>query len=316
MKTSAHTRPGSRRGLILIMLAALLWGTVGVATGVIYTLSETNALSIGFFRLALATPALLLACWRVCGGGMFRVGRRDLALMLLIGAATALYQVSLFSAIRLIGVSLAVMVTLCTAPVLVAIASVWLFRERITAWTVLALLFAITGTVLLVGGNPDLAGMTGVTTGVVLALGAALGYGAIALCGRALAGRYHPLQPITIGFGAGALLLLPFALANGLVVEYSLQGWLLLLHLGLVPTALGYVLFLFGMRYTTATVASIVTLLEPLTATALAWLLFGERLGLIGLVGGALLFGAILLLYRGELRRPEAAPAYSKEQYS
>jgi DME family drug/metabolite transporter len=50
------------------------------------------------------------------------------------------------------------------------------------------------------------------------------------------------------------------------------------------------------MRSTPATVASVLTLVEPLTATILAVVLFGERLGALGLLGGALLLGAILVL--------------------
>jgi len=73
-----------------------------------------------------------------------------------------------------------------------------------------------------------------------------------------------------------------------------------------VPTALAYVLFLTGIRSITATVASIATLIEPLTSTVLAWLLFGEQLGPLGVFGAALLLGAIGLLYRGESRRTRA----------
>lgn len=65
-----------------------------------------------------------------------------------------------------------------------------------------------------------------------------------------------------------------------------------------MPTALGYILFMVGMRTTAATVASLVTLVEPLTAVVLAWLLFGEHLGPLALVGAALLLGAVLLLAR------------------
>ena len=108
--------------------------------------------------------------------------------------------------------------------------------------------------------------------------------------------QYQPLQPMTWGFAASALMLLPFVLATGLTATYSVTSWLLLLYLGLVPTALAFVLFLVGMRYTTATVASIITLIEPLTATVLAWLLFGERLSQLGFVGGVVLLGAIMLL--------------------
>jgi len=80
-------------------------------------------------------------------------------------------------------------------------------------------------------------------------------------------------------------------------------GWALLLYLGMVPTALAFVVFLTGMEHTTATVVSIITLLEPLTATALAWLLFDEQLGVVGVLGAALLLGAIGLLYVGSMPR-------------
>ena len=86
MNTQTSSRSAERRGLWLILCAALLWGTVGVATKGIYELSETNALSIGFFRLAIATPVLLLVCWRALGRGAFRIAWRDLALMIGIGS--------------------------------------------------------------------------------------------------------------------------------------------------------------------------------------------------------------------------------------
>jgi DME family drug/metabolite transporter len=134
--------------------------------------------------------------------------------------------------------------------------------------------------------------------GVLFALGSGFGYAVLALCSRALAGRYHPLQPISVGFAVGAVLLLPFALATGFVATYPLAGWGLLLYLGLVPTAFAYWLFLQGMKHTTATTASILTLLEPLTSAALAAALFGERLGPLGFAGAALLLGAMAILLR------------------
>lgn len=297
--TMAIPRAEARRGLVLIVLAAVMWGTVGIATKQLYTIADTNALSIGFFRLALATPALLAACWYLLGRQALRIPLRDLGFMMLIGGAMALYQVCYFAAIARVGVAIAVLVTLCTAPVMVALLSALLLRERLGRAVLLALACALLGTGLLVGGGSSAATDVQQTlAGIGLALGSAFGYTVVALCSRTLAGRYHPLQPITVGFAAGALLLLPFALASGLALAYPPAGWLLLLHLGLVPTALAYALFLAGMRHTTATVASIATLVEPLTSTALAWLLFGERLGALGLLGAALLLVAIGALYR------------------
>ena len=296
MKIQAVAQGSSTRGLLLIVLAAVLWGTVGVAIKALYGLADTNPLSIGFFRLAIAVPALFWACWLTLGVRMFRVARRDLALMLLLGAMMALYQVCYFGAIAQVGVAIAVLITLCIAPVLVALLSLWLFREKLTPKLILALTFALIGTALFVDFQPHGGAQGNAVIGVLLALGSAFGYAVITLCSRTLARRYHPLQSLSIGFGTGAMILLPFAIANG-VVNYPVVGWVLLLYLGLVPTVLAYVLFLSGMRYTTATVASITTLLEPMTSTLLAWLFFKEQLTLLGLLGGILLLGAIVLLF-------------------
>lgn len=286
----------SRLGLML--LAAVLWGTTGVVVRALYGLTPTTAISIGFFRLAFSAPILLLVGWATLGRRMFHVRRADLVLMLLIGGLLAAYQVCYFGAIAQIGVAAATLMTLCTAPVWVAILAALLLREHPTRSVLLAGGLALLGTSLLTGiqtspmpnGNPLL--------GLGLAQLSAVGYATVVLGSRRLGNRCHPLQSVTISMTAGAMILLPCALLTGWVVSYPTLGWLCLLYLGAVPTALAYGLYFQGMKSTSATVASIITLIEPLTSALLAWLLFGEQLGSLGLVGALLLLGAIGLLYR------------------
>ena len=75
--------------------------------------------------------------------------------------------------------------------------------------------------------------------------------------------------------------------------------------MGCIPTALAYVLFQAGMRSTPATLTSILTLAEPLTAAILAWLIFGERLSPLGILGALLLLCTIFLLARGENKQAD-----------
>ena len=76
-----------------------------------------------------------------------------------------------------------------------------------------------------------------------------------------------------------AALLLPLALRQGLnLTAVPWSAWGLLMYLGVVTTALGYVVFLRGLRSTPATFASVLTLLEPLVAVVLAVVFLGERL--------------------------------------
>ncbi|MBF2051263.1 MAG: DMT family transporter [Leptolyngbya sp. IPPAS B-1204] len=287
-----------RLGLALVLFSAILWGTTGVFVRALYGMTATNPLSVGFFRLAFAVPVLWFACWLVLKQRMFRVKRHDLLVMLLIGGLLALYQVCYFSAIVQLGVAAATLITLCTAPLGVALLAAVVLQERLTLGVMLAGGCAIAGTILLIGPQSNGATNANRVLGVGLALMSALGYAAMVLCSRRLAGRYHPLQSVTISFTAGALALLPCTLATGWISSYSIQGWMVLLYLGLIPTALAYSLYFRGMRHTPATVASIATLLEPLTSTLLAWWLFGEQLGSLGLIGALLLIGSIGLLCR------------------
>lgn len=295
--------------MALVIGCAVLWGTVGVTTRGIYSVSETNALSIGFFRLLFSVPLLGILAMRSVGPNLLLQrpgvvgGRwRDLALMIGLGAMMAFYQVAYFAAIPRLGVTIAVIITICSAPIMVAVISAVFLKETITPRMLVALGAAVVGTALLALQQPtgaiaaDQAGW-----GILFALGSGFGYAMLTFFSRALADRYHPLQPITVGFAIGAALLLPIALASGLTLRYPVEGWGLLIYLGVVPTALAYWLFLLALRTVPATVSSILTLLEPLVGALLAALIFHETLAPIGWVGAALLLGALgILLIRWE----------------
>lgn len=303
MLSARQGRAESRRGLMLIMLAAVMWGTVGITTKALYGLSATNPVSVGFFRLALSVPVLFVICWTRLRWNMFAVARSDFVIMLLIGILSATYQVCYFSAVELTGVAMATVVTLCTAPVMVAVISLAVTRQRPSRYTVIALVGSLSGTALLVLFKEQTGPATTDAKGILLALSSALGYSLVTITSKKLANRYDPFQTLCISFSVGTAALLVLAQSHGLSLEYTTASWLLLVYLGTVPTALAYVLFIFGMRTTTATAASISTLLEPLVATLLAWVLFGERFGQMGVLGVALLIGGLLTLYFGGTRQ-------------
>lgn len=298
MKTYGNVRRGDRFGLLLVMFAAILWGTVGVVVQNIYAQSVTNPLSIGFFRLGISVPLLFIACFGIKGRQMFQIAKRDLALMVLGGVTIAFSQVCYFASIGYIGVAAATLISICTAPIGVALLASLLLRERFTLAILLALILAVGGTVLLVDVQTDRIYLQSQTIlGIFFALSSALGTASFNLCSRILARHNHPLQSLTIGMFAGAIFLFVIASISGLAIEYSFIGWISLFYLGTVTTALGYLLYFSGMRHTPATVASIIILLEPLTSTILAWWLLGEKLSESVIVGGILLLIAIAILY-------------------
>lgn len=296
MLTGLVRRGTPRRGMVFVAIAAATWGTIGIAVSVLYRVAQTNALSISFLRLAMAAPVLVLVSLKFAGSPVSRIPRRDLALMGLMGIAYTSYQLCYFGAIPRIGVALAVVLNICSAPIFIALLARGFLGERLTAAMGGALIGAVSGTALMVVAPGQEAAPVSLL-GVSLALGAGASYAIVTVSARSVADRYHPVQTLSIAFTLGALLLLPLVLRNGLVIAYSLVGWLLLLHIALVPTVLAYVVYLWGLRTTAATVAAILTLLEPLISTLLAAILLQEQLTPIRLLGGLILVASVMLLY-------------------
>ena len=206
------------------------------------------------------------------------------------------------------GVSVATLVALGLAPLLIALGGTALGTGRPDRATSSALVVALVGLVLLVGLTTGASAGTGVLLGALLACGSALGYAVVTVTG----GRVPAGVPVTlVGFAGGALLLTPAALAAGLTFTPDPVALAVLLYLGVVPSALAYGLFFTGLRTVPGAIASIVTLLEPLTATALATAFLGERLAPGALAGALLVLAAVAGLYprrMGDSNSPGVAP--------
>jgi drug/metabolite transporter, DME family len=288
-------------------MAAVTWGTIGITVSVLYGVADIGPVSVGFWRLALSVPPLLALSRAYAGPAFWRLGRQHWGVLLLMGAAFASYQVCYFAAIPYIGVAAAVMLNICSAPIMVALLSGAVLGERLTPALGVSLVGAVSGAVLLVGRTPEAGSAGALLAGAALALGAGFSYSVVALCARVLAPHYHPVQPIAVAFALSTLLLLPFALAHGLDWRYPAAGWGLLVYLGLVPTAVGYGLYLRGLRTVTATASSIVALLEPLISTLFAVWLLDEALSPGGLAGAALLLASVAFLSISQGRVPAAA---------
>jgi drug/metabolite transporter, DME family len=262
-------------GLVLIALAAVSWGTTGATMALLARDAAADPLLVGFVRLAIAAPVALLV----------------------MGGAMAAYQVFYFRAVTLTGVAVAALLAICSAPLMIAGLAALFLRERLTSTVTISLVMAVGGTPLLVigpRGTGDIS--SGFAAGAVLALGAGLSYAIYAVVGKATLARVAPLPLAGVTFAVAALALAPVLWWEPAVAEPLAKGWPLFLYLGLVPTALAYGLYTVGLKRTPATVAGITTLLEPLTASTLGVVLFGERLGVAGTIGAMLLLAAIALL--------------------
>jgi DME family drug/metabolite transporter len=293
-----HSPSASSRGFLLVVLASLCWGTSGFSGQIAADRAGLGPLDIAWHRMAIGAVVLSLGFAltrrRRNGPTPTPLARGTAVRLALVGAGLAAYQLAYFAAVASAGVSIATLVALGLAPLLIAVGAALLGHGRPDRATVVALVVALVGLVLLVGVSAGADTGTAVVLGALLAVGSALGYSVVTLAGAGVPAGV----PVTLaGFAGGALLLTPVALIAGLTFTTDPVALAVLLYLGAVPSALAYSMFFTGLRSVPGAVASIVTLLEPLTATALATAFLGERLAPGALAGGLLVLAAVAGLY-------------------
>jgi DME family drug/metabolite transporter len=291
---SAPSSPHAFRGLALIALAAISWGTTGAVTTILVGRAGATPLVIGAVRMVIAA-ALLAGAARVLGGT--RGGSAsDRWRCLAAGVCNAGFQAAYFTSVTVTGIAIAALIAICSAPVLIAVLAAMLLGERPSARLVVSLGLGVGGTTLLVIGPRALGGAPPhFATGVGLALVAGLAYALYVVLAKAAVARMAPLPVAAWTFAAAAVVMIPALLQAGALRQLEL-GWPWLLYLGVVTTAGAYAVYTIGLRHVPAAAAGVAALLEPLTATLLGVAVFGERLGLVGWLGAALLLGAFALV--------------------
>lgn len=285
-------------GFIFIALGAMLFGTIGVATKGLFSISKANAISITLWRVLIALPVLFGVGFYILRSKLFTIRPADLRLMILAGLLMSVYQLAFVFAVQAANVTIATLVTLCTVPVIVAFLASILLHENMHRTLYAAMACAIVGVVLLVGFQPTGDFGSNLWFGIAMSLLTALANGFFQITSRALANRYHPLQTLTVYYVIAALAFVPFAVFSGFVVDYPLPAWGMLLHLGISISVVAYVFLLIGLQTTPATTATIIGFIEPLTGTILAIIIFNEQLSPTGLVGAALLLAAMGIVWR------------------
>ncbi|MGW1196212.1 DMT family transporter [Streptomyces sp. NPDC002536] len=286
------------RGLACLAMAGTTWGTTGAAVEIVYRSSDFGPMAVSFWRFLggmtlLIAGAALRPARRHCRPR--RLGRERVLLLTGTGLALAVFQTAYFGAVEETGLAVATIVALGAAPVLTAAGGRLFLGEHTGRGGMLAVGGALTGLAVLVLGNQQSAVRP---LGIGLALLSAAGFAASSLLGRWTGRHGTGEDPYTLtlwSFGIGAAVLLPFACGEGLVPHMAHPGRvvLMLLYVAAVTTALAYPLYFAGAAAVRAATASVVMLIEPVSAAVLAVLLLGERLTVATVAGTAVLLAAI-----------------------
>ena len=281
----------------LVVIGAALWGCVGIfVTGL--AAAGLSAIQIAWLRMAGGAVVLIVYLSRTAPQGLRLRSIRDLHYFVITGAVSiALFQWSYISAIRLVGISTAV-VLLYTSPGFVVLLARLLYREPITPTKVICLAAMIVGVASvsgLFGGSTPGIGLAGILAG----LSAGASFSLYSVIGKRALMRYGATTVTVYTFALATLALTPGALlATGTAARISapMIGW----GLGIVaiPTVAAYLFYTVGLKNVESGRAAIVSSVEVLVAAAVGMVFFGEPAGAAQLVGTAMVFTAAVAVQR------------------
>ncbi|OAX48724.1 DMT family transporter [Paenibacillus sp. AD87] len=245
--------------------------------------SETPTSVAGMYRLFITVILMLpFVPWKSLRN--LKMSKKDWSVVLLAGLFLGLHF--LFWMESLVHTSVASsMVILSLQPLFVMVGSYFIFKERANMVTILCMVTALAGSVIIAWGD------IGVSREALIGDGLSL-LGTIAVSAYMLAGQKvsHKIDAnvysVIVFFLAGSVLLI-YSLFNHIsLTGYNTSDWMYFLLLAIIPTIFGQLLINLLLKSLGATTLSVGIIGEPVLAIILAFVFLGEIISLFQFIGG------------------------------
>ena len=284
---------GRTQAVLAAVLGASLIGLAPIGI----RLSDLGPQATNFWRFIFALPILVL----LVGRGA-TPARRDVGWLLLAGLLFG-FELNLWA--EALGRTTIANATLLTnmTPIFAAAFGWLLFKERLARGVLWGGAVAFAGAVMLtlarasagVGPSTPEDGWIGDGLGLL----SAFGYAGYLLIVRSVGARASVGAVMLFASLSGAAYTLALCLVFGQdLLPHSLQGWAILVGLGVVVQAGGQGLIAYGVGRLPILVSTVLLWTQPLAAAALSWIIFGEELGLYGMLGAALILAGLFVVQR------------------
>ncbi|MGD6878284.1 DMT family transporter [Bacillus infantis] len=276
-----------------ISAGASLWGLIAYFIRGLSGFGFSSMEIVGIRAVTAAAALLLIGLF--LGPGRLALKRSsDIGLFAGTGICSIVFfNWCYFTSINLMDISLAV-ILLYTSPAFVAVLSYLFLKEKITGRKIIAVCGTIAGCILIagVGGGAGLS-----VTGVIIGLGAGLGYALYSIFGKFALQKYEPFTVTLYTFLTASAVLLPITrLWEKASLFLKPEVLFLGLGLGLLPTVLAYFLYTWGLEKTESSKAAVIATIEPVVAILMGVALYSESLGYMQLSGSIIILLCVILV--------------------
>jgi len=184
-------------------------------------------------------------------------------------------------------------------PAFVFMMAIWYLKERVTIAKVAGIVISFLGVALILrAGRFD----ADILFGDILVILAVIAWAGYTIFGKPLIAKYGPMTTTAYALLIGTALYLPFGLIYAVKFDYAAvpaAGWLSLLYIAIITSVIAYSIWFWALGRMEASKLSIFQNLQPIIATILSVLFFGEILGWEFYVGGAMVITGVIVTQRG-----------------
>jgi len=285
------------KGYIKIIVAMLIWGTLGLFT------RQTGLASgeIVLYRVLIGGLSLAVVYLFSRNHSSGRAIRRAAPLLLLSGVVMGFNWLFLFEAYKYTTVSIATVAYYCS-PVIVMLLTPVLFKERIAPLRVMGILCALLGLVLIAG---TLSGTEQTIKGFLLGLAAAALYATVTMLNKFAKGISH-IEITLIQLLGAFLVMLPYCLVTqggALHLPQGVNAAVSLITLGVVHTGLALFLYFSSLQSLSAQSAALCSYIDPGSALIFSAIFLNEKMTFVQIIAAVLILGGALF---GELFSPHS----------
>ena len=282
-------------GPFIVVAAAVLWGAVGIFTKYLYSVGFTPyqasmlrcfmaAIIIVPFMFIKHRPQMKLRTWK------------DLLFFFISGSlGLALCYTSYFLTIQASTLSIAA-VMLYSAPIMVTIMAAILFKEKVTAVKLISIILAFTGCIVMsgiLGGASVKLSVFGIMIGFL----SGFGYALYNIGSRLALQHYNTFAVTAYTFIFAFLGMIPFTPIGETVsmLAANPMAILAMVGMGILCTLIPYTIYVLALNYVEVSKASVIAIIEPVAATLIGAVAFGEAITANVVVAMIIIFASVLL---------------------
>lgn len=292
-----------RIGVLAVLAASAIWGTTGTAASLA---PDVSPMAIGAAAMGIGGLMQAALAWRGIVSAQSRLARAW-PMLVLGGLAVAAYPLAFYASMRLAGITVGTLVMAASAPLASALIEWRIEGVRPSARWLGGAAIGLAGMALLTlakAGEGASATAPAPLAGIGLGLLSGLTYALFSWTARrVMLSGISARAAMGATFGLGGLLLMPVLLATGAPFLAAWENFAIGAYMAVVPMFMGYIAFGMGLARIPVSLATTITLTEPVVAALLAVGLVGERLPPAGWTGVALICACLMIVTRPARRK-------------